>query len=325
MKALYYKDVSADKNSLAAKADVNPRTLTGLLNGGKTTLAIAEKVAATLDTTVSKMFQAEGKATGLHPKTIVEHHRLIHAILNRGVKWQVVTSNIADRAEPPKVIRTEAESYNEEQVLHLLDAIDSEPTKYQIVVYLGAFGGLRAGEMTGLEWSDIDFDNCCLSVNRARQYLSGMNTFDKAPKTEKSKRTIEMPQIAIDMLRRHKKEQAATRLKLGSKWIHSNKVLTQGNGLPMNPQTPSQWFNKFLGDNGLPHITLHQLRHTHVSLLLANGVDIATISKRVGHARISTTLDVYSHAIRSKDRAAADKLDELALGKQGNSRYIDDI
>lgn len=97
----------------------------------------------------------------------------------------------------------------------------------------------------------------------------------------------------MSLLRRHMKEQLETRLMLGSQWEHSDKVLTQWNGEPMNPQTPSHWLNKWLKANDLPHICFHALRHTHITLLIANGVDIATVSNRAGHNKISTTLDNY--------------------------------
>ena len=143
-----------------------------------------------------------------------------------------------------------------------------------------------------------------------------MMPFDKAPKTDRSRRVIEMPQSVMIILLKHRDEQSETRFKLGHQWVDNNKVLTQWNGLPQNPQTASQWFKKFLNKHGLPHITLHQLRHTHASLLLANDVDIATISKRLGHSKISVTLDVYSHSIRSRDRTAANKLDDLVTRGQ---------
>jgi integrase len=287
-----------------------------MARGNRTTLDIAEKVSIAFGSTVSKMFQYEGLQTGLNPKTIVEHHRLIHAMLNKAVKWQVVTNNVADRAEPPKIARTEAMHYNEEQTVKLFGLIIDEPLKYQVAVYIGALGGLRVGEICGLEWSDIDYENKTLTVNRARQYVPGLHTFDKVPKTERSKRTIELPQTVIDVLRKHEEEQVETRLNLGNQWVDSGKILTQWNGTPMNPQTPSQWFNKFLRRNVLQPITFHQLRHTHASLLLTNGVDIATISKRLGHSKVSVTLDVYSHSNRDRDRAAADKLDSLVNPKR---------
>ena len=182
---------------------------------------------------------------------------------------------------------------------------------------MGLFGGLRVGECCGLEWRDIDFDGNKLSINRSRQQIPNLPAYDKEPKSERSKRTITMPEIAMSLLRRHRKEQMELRFRLGSQWEHSDKVLTQWNGVPMNPQTPSHWLKKWLGENGLPHITFHGLRHTHITLLIANGVDLPTVSSHAGHSRISTTLDRYTKALKSKDTAAADKLDDMIMSKFG--------
>ena len=176
------------------------------------------------------------------------------------------------------------------------------------------------GEVCGLEWQDIDFDENTISINRSRQYIPGMEPFDKVPKTERGKRRITISEVAMVILRLHRKEQTELRLKLGSQWVDSGKVLTQWNGLPMNPQTPS------LKANGFPHITFHQLRHTHISLLIANDVDITTVSKRAGHAKVATTLNIYSHKINSRDTAAANKLDDMVASKlKSISKLVDDI
>ena len=108
---------------------------------------------------------------------------------------------------------------------------------------------------------------------------------------------------------RYNVEQDNERTNLGNKWVYSGKIFVQWNGAPMFPQTPSKWFAKWLAQKELPKITFHQLRHSHASILIANGVDIATVSRRLGHAKISTTIDTYTHAIKSRDTAATNLLD----------------
>jgi integrase len=264
-----YEQIQADKQAVAVKANVNVRTLNNLLGGNTTIFDTASKITKALDSTINKVFQAVGEQKGLHPDTVIKHHNLIHAILTKAYKWQLVTTNIADKAEPPKSIEPEVVSYDEEQVAQLLESIASAETKHQVAVYLGLFGGLRVGEVCGLEWSDIDFEGNKLSVNRSRQQIPNMPAYDKLPKTRAGRRTIALPEIAMSLLRRHKKEQLETRFRLGSQWEHSDKVLTQWNGVPINPQTPSHWLKKWLEGNSLPHITFHGLRHTHITLLIA--------------------------------------------------------
>ncbi|MCL2190156.1 MAG: site-specific integrase [Defluviitaleaceae bacterium] len=324
-----YGLIVADQQAVATKARVGVRTLRNLLKGNTTTMETACKIATALDSTLAKAFQMESGKAGLHADTIVKHHRLIHAILAKAYKWQLVTTNVANRAEPPKGAQFESVCYDEEQVKQLLESISSAETKHQVAVYLGLFGGLRVGEVCGLEWRDIDFTENSVTISRSRQHIPNMPAYDKEPKTERSKRTITLPEIAMSLLRRHRAEQAEMRLRLGCQWQHHDKVLTQWNGVPMNPQTPSHWLRKWLRANGLPHITFHQLRHTHITLLIANDVDIPTVSKRAGHAKIATTLNVYTHAIKSRDTAAANMLDDLmtatsALNSSPRRRPIDD-
>jgi integrase len=325
-----YKQIQADKQGVAVKANVGVRTLNNLLNGNTTTFDTAAKIAAALDSTINKAFQMEGEQTGLHPNTILKHHRLIHSILEKACKRKLVAANVAKQAEPPTGVQPESTVYDEGQVTQLLESIVSAETKYQVAVYLGLFGGLRVGECCGLEWRDINFDENSIRINRSRQQIPNMPAYDKEPKSERSKRTITMPEIAMSLLRRHRKEQTETRLRLGSQWEHSDKVLTQWNGVPINPQTPSHWLKKWLEENGLPHITFHQLRHTHITLLIANGVDIATVSNRAGHNKISTTLDNYTRATMSRDTAAANMLDDMITSKfkpkpTQNRRHIEGI
>jgi integrase len=129
--------------------------------------------------------------------------------------------------------------------------------------------------------------------------------------TERSVREINISFGVLDILRKLVAEQEETRTQLGNQWVDTGKIFTQWNGLPMFPQTPSHWFGKWLKRTDLPPITFHQLRHSHASILIANGVDIATVSKRLGHAKILTTINTYTHTIKSKDTAAADMLDDV--------------
>ena len=111
-------------------------------------------------------------------------------------------------------------------------------------------------------------------------------------------------------------KQNEEKIKLGDKWIDSNKLFTQDNGKPVFPYSPSHWFNRFIKRNNLPPLTFHQLRHTNASLLIGQGVDVATVSRRLGHADKTITLKIYAHAIKEHDREAADKLGNLLKKKK---------
>jgi integrase len=127
----------------------------------------------------------------------------------------------------------------------------------------------------------------------------------------------------MELLKQYKLAQNEERLKMGDKWLPTDFVFTNSDtGKPIFPNRPTVWFSEFLKRHDLPKITFHQLRHTNASLLLAQNVDIAVLSKRLGHSKISVTLDIYSHALKSKDKEAADKMDALILPKKDRNSIL---
>jgi integrase len=175
--------------------------------------------------------------------------------------------------------------------------------------------------MCGLEWKDIDFENKIISVCRSSQYVAGKGIFTKETKTETSDRTIKLPSPAFQVLKEHKVWQAQERLKMGDKWVASDRIFTQCDGKPMSPDTITGWFHDFIAKTDLPQITIHSLRHTNATLLIAAGVPLRTVSNRLGHAQTSTTSNIYSHAICTLDELAADALDDI-LTPRGFTRRL---
>ncbi len=255
----------------------------------------------------------DGKEGGLSDKTILHHHRLLSKIFNNALQWDLISINPVSKVTPPKVKKKEAVAYDDEQTIVLLQALEKEEFKYKVMVILDLFTGLRRGELMGLEWSDIDFDNYTVTVNRASQYLPEHGVFTKEPKTESSKRLLSIPEYIISLLKSYKAWQNRQRLKTGDLWIPSGRLFTKWNGEPMHPDTISQWFPKFIRRHDLPNITFHGLRHTNASLLIAEGIDCKTISTRLGHSSTTTTLNIYAHRLKKPDRKAADSLQNLLI------------
>ena len=165
----------------------------------------------------------------------------------------------------------------------------------------------------GLEWQDVDFKNGIISINRSSQYLSDMGVFTKVPKTESSIREIAIPEFIISLLEEYKLWYEEQKSIYGELWTNSDRLFVQVDGKPMHPSTISKWFVKYVGQIGLPVINFHGLRHTNASLLVAQNIDIAVISARLGHAQISTTLDFYVHPLLSHNRKAGYALENLLL------------
>lgn len=202
----------------------------------------------------------------------------------------------------------------------MLELLESEPLKYKAIVYVVIYCGLRLGELADLEWSDIDFDNKTLSITKQLQYVPGKGIYEvDGAKTSSGNRTISVSPSVLELLKEYKQWQLEEKDKWGDKWVENDKLFTQDNGEPTFPGTPSSWFRKFIRRNNLPPLTFHQIRHTNASLLISQGVDISTVSKRLGHADKSITLKIYAHAIKEYDTTASEKLDDL-LGKKNRGK-----
>ena len=252
----------------------------------------------------------------LSGKTILEHHRLLRAMLHKAVYWQLIVANPAERVQPPKARKPKRRSYDDEQtkiLLENLELLSIEDTKYKVAITLTIFTGVRLGELMGLEWQDVDFKNGIISINRSSQYLSDIGVFTKVPKTESSIREIAIPEFIISLLEEYKLWYEEQKSIYGELWTDSDRLFVQADGKPMHPSTISKWFVKYVGQIGLPVINFHGLRHTNASLLVAQNIDIAVISARLGHAQISTTLDFYVHPLLSHNRKAGYALENLLL------------
>ncbi len=297
---------------LATKAGVSIRVIDSLNAGKHINEKSAEAVAVALDMPVGKTFKTVDRDQNpLSAKTILHHHGLISSILEKAVKWQIIFSNPCDRTEIPKVDRKEARYLDEKQAAELLACLESEPLQYRTMITLLLYSGMRRGELCGLEWSDVDFDNCIIDINKSSLYLVGKGVFTDETKSFTSKRVIKLPPDVIELLHEHKAAQGIERFRLGDKWEESGKLFTQWNGKAIHPASVTRWFHDFIERNKLPDACLHSLRHTNATLLIASGVDLRTVSKRLGHAQLSTTGNIYTHAIQTADERAAETLNNM--------------
>lgn len=297
---------------------INPSTTRNLISGKVTIKNVAEKIAEFFDKPLNTLFVEESKDKKLSNNAISHYHRVISTILTAAVQWQVITDNPCSRVKPPKIERKEAKHYDEAQVSEMFTLLEQEDMRCKLAVYIGIFAGLRLGELSALEWKDVDLKNMTLSINKNRQYLPQIGTFEKETKTYSGNRVISIPTVLTNLLNEHKKEQLSEKIKCGELWTDSGKIFTQWNGVGVFPTTPSKWFSNFIKKNNLDKITFHQLRHTNASLLIAQGIDVVTVSKRLGHSKPSTTTDIYSHQIKRADTEASEKLENLFAPNKRN-------
>lgn len=247
----------------------------------------------------------------LAPKTILDHHRVISKILSTAVKWGLLEKNVAMRADPPKVPHREISYLNEKEVRQMLTLLEKEPIQYQTMITLLVYTGIRRGELCGLEWKDIDFENQVMHVVRSAQYIGNKTMITKEPKTKSGIRHFSLSIHACILLKKYRRWQLEQKFNAGDRWEESDRLFTSWNGKPIHPDTVTDWFSKFIKRSGLPYVTLHSLRHTNATLMIAEGTDVCTVSRRLGHANTATTLNIYAHALKSKDREAANTLDNV--------------
>lgn len=171
--------------------------------------------------------------------------------------------------------------------------------------------GLRGAEITGLQWSDFDFENSSVTISRNTLYIYGFGTKTKSTKTDSSNRTLSIPENLKGVLLDYKKYWDVEKVRHGDLWENTDKLFVQNNGNDMANSTISHWLRKFQDDNNLKHVTIHGLRHTITTLMLINGVDIKTVSGRLGHKKISTTLDIYAHYVKQADEKASQVIDNI--------------
>lgn len=205
------------------------------------------------------------------------------------------------------------QNYQDYQAAHTI------PEQLKLFFYLAMFTGCRRGELIALEWSDFNFEDSTVSITKSTCRVDGKN-ITKTTKTKGSIRLIAIPHVVTDMAKRWKINQMQQRLQSGSQWEGSDYVFIQINGKQMGLDTPYHAFHRIINnynankapdDPILPLIPLHGLRHTAATLLIGRGVDLRTVSGRLGHSSTSTTLNIYAHALKELDRNASDELESL--------------
>ncbi len=252
----------------------------------------------------------------LSGKTILEHHRLLRAMLHKAVYWQLILANPAERVQPPKTRKPKRRYYDDEQskalVSNLIELTEDQ-IKYKVAILLTLFTGVRLRELMGLEWNDINFKDGIVCVNRSSQYLAKEGIFTKMPKTENSIREVGIPDFVVSLLEEYKLWYDNQKELCGELWIDSNRLFVQADGKPMHPSTISKWFVKFVEQIGLPVINFHGLRHTNATLLISQNIDVAVVAARLGHAQITTTFNFYVHPIIFHNKSAGNVLQNLLI------------
>ena len=222
--------------------------------------------------------------------------------------------NVAARATLPKAEHKDVNYFQPEQVAAIREALEQEPMKWKTLVHLLLITGARRGEVLGLKWDKVDFEGNRIFICNNILYRADVGIYESSPKTERTRRYVALPTETMQLLRQYRAWQAEERLRLGEYYQNQGFVFAQDNGNPMHPDSVTNWLKKF-SRHDLPHINPHAFRHTMASMLYFNGVDSVSISKRLGHAQVSTTANIYAHVLEGADQRNADILSEIFLKK----------
>jgi integrase len=256
----------------------------------------------------------DGKG-GIAARSVGHAHRLLNRMLKEAQRFDLIVKNpIVDNESLPKVRQQEVQIVSEDQLPVLLEKIRGH--KIEPVALLALFCGLRRGEILALKWGNIDLDRSVLRVRHSLEETRAGGVKFKEPKSKAGRRDVTLPDVVVGVLRRHRIEQLELRAKLGlGRPSDDDLVFWQLNGQPIGPRhfSANVW-PAAARKIGMPEITFHSLRHTHASQLIAAGVDVVTISKRLGHSSPNITLGTYAHLFATSDERAAKAINE-ALGK----------
>jgi integrase len=245
-------------------------------------------------------------AGGLSPRTVHHMHRILKQALSIAVRWRMLTRNPVDSVDPPKVERRKMTALDATETVRLLAYFKG--TRMFTPVLLAVLCGLRRGEITALRWGSVDLDRKQLSVvESAEQTAKGVRS--KETKSGRA-RTVALPAIVVDELRRARVAQAEELLKVGIRLTDQTHVVAQIDGQPLQPNSLTHEFVRLSGKaSDLPRIRFHDLRHTHATHLLASGVHPKVAQERLGHSSVVITLDLYSHVLPGMQEDAAAKVD----------------
>ncbi len=247
--------------------------------------------------------------SGLAPRTVGHAHRVLQLVLACAAKNGTIARNAAAVHKPPKVEQTEIEILSPAQAEDVLTKLDGH--KLFPIASLALDTGMRRGEVLGLQWGDVDLDGGTVRVERSvEETKAGLRI--KPPKTKRGRRNITLPPETVTMLRAHKVETMKLRLALGMGNIASETlVFSTVDGALLSPDNLSRDWRRVSAAKKMPRVSFHALRHTHASVLIRAGVDILTISRRLGHSKPSVTLDTYGHLIEGSDKAAAEAISRV--------------
>jgi integrase len=304
-------DNGITQKALAEGCGLSCSTVSSMCRGQSVKLSTAEKVAQFFETDIKTLFTVQKGNGRLAPKTIKHYLSFVSDVLDYAFRFGMIQENPCRRVTVPTAAKAERDCYSLEEAQRFLESLEGAPSKYRAFFVLAIYGGLRRGELLGLEWQDVDYENHVISIRRTSQYLKGRGVYTDETKTAKSRRTLKLPVSVFEVLRQHQIEQIQDRLKLGDRWHDTGRLFTMWDGRAMHPNSCYHWLSTFCEKTGQRFLGVHAFRHLNASLLINSGADVKTVSASLGHSNTTTTLDIYSHTFQAAQARAAEAVADV--------------
>lgn len=201
----------------------------------------------------------------LYRKTIIHHLNLLSDVFNYAIRLEMIEDNPCKNIFVPKGRKKEKEIYTVEEMKQLFALAEEYGTlDYRAFLTLAVYSGFRSGELMGLEWKDIDWDNNVISVRRTANYTATDGTYTDTPKTKKSVRSLKLPDVVFDRLRELRTQQLENKEIFGTKWVDSDRIFVNKLGKPLYKGEPYKWQKKLTEEHGMKFCDIHSLRHQYV-------------------------------------------------------------
>jgi integrase len=283
---------------------IHYNTVIRAFNGKRVDSQSAMDVAKALEVHPNKLFDFHTDETPLANRTIRDYHQFVSTVLADAEKEMLIPYNPASKARPPKIESTKPNYYQSDDIVQILAALGKEKIKWRTMFHLFLVTGARLGEIIGLKWDRVMWNSKQIQIDRALYYIPDRGLYEDTPKTKNSVRAINLPNEMITLLKEYRIWQLEQMQLLGNRWHNSGYVFANEEGGGLNPGTVDGWLRRFRKKHNLPHLNTHAFRHTQASILLFNGVDAVSVSRRLGHAKVSTTTDIYSHIMDEAEAKA---------------------
>jgi len=258
------------------------------------------------------------KGGGLSARSVLHHHRILSEALSHAVKWGVLTRNVALAVDPPRPAKKEMHPMDSDAVRMFLSS--AKGSMYFPLFHLATYTGLRRSEILGLRWKDVDLDMAVASVVQVLHRLKDGRFILQEPKTAKSRRQVSLGPAAVLALRNYRERRQAERIIAGRPLSQDDLMFCHLDGSPIRPDNVSRAFSRIARKTGISGVRFHDLRHTHATLMLKQGIHPKIVQERLGHATIAVTLDTYSHVLPGLQEQAALRFEqELAQARPADA------